>query len=559
MGNHRGILRGRRGWAVLGAPLLVLVGAVVVVGPRVFGWQGVPWAGTAATGGCTETSITVVVTPELADPVTEVLRPVQGRRLRDGHCLKADVLAEEPAETVAASRGASVARAPQVWIPDSSLWARQVIDWQLQAEESFAWSPLVIATSSATAGRLGWTMEPPTWAAAMRGSRPLAMTDLQRSATGQLSVMTLWQSLGGGDAAAKAVVTAALAFTRGSAPAPGAVIAAAVKNDPATPLLVTSEAEVFMVNRGTSLSELVAVYPADGSPTLDYPVLRLERTQQRPEQAIAVDAVLVALESDLTHEVVRRYGLRDTAGGGPGGTGVATGKVATIPLPGDAATAEFLQRLQSQLVPSRILTVIDVSGSMRSQVQPGLTRLQLAGRAAAAAGNLMSDRSSVGLWVFSRNIDGGDGEEVNWRQLAAVAPLGTVDRGRSQRAVVIQQLAGLETHLGGDGTALYATTLAAMREAVKSYDRNSINSVVIFTDGSNDDNGGMTLPQLLTDLKALVDPARPVRLIAIGIGPNTDLDVLRQLVGPTRGAAYQADSPEYLQTVLLNELARRSD
>ena len=44
-----------------------------------------------------------------------------------------------------------------------------------------------------------------------------------------------------------------------------------------------SEQEVYAHNTAAGDSQLVAVYPSDGSPMLDYPVIRLETGARQPE------------------------------------------------------------------------------------------------------------------------------------------------------------------------------------------------------------------------------------------------------------------------------------
>ena len=65
-----------------------------------------------------------------------------------------------------------------------------------------------------------------------------------------------------------------------------------------------------------------------------------------------------------------------------------------------------------------MLLAVDVSGSMKQPVPKlGLTRLELAQKALTSAIVSTSDRSSIGLWEFSRHLDG----DKDYR---AVVPLG---------------------------------------------------------------------------------------------------------------------------------------
>ena len=71
--------------------------------------------------------------------------------------------------------------------------------------------------------------------------------------------------------------------------------------------------------------------------------------------------------------------------------------------------------------PSRILTVMDVSGSMKQKLDDGISRIQLAGAAARLGVNLLPDSGSVGLWVFSSRMTG----SKDYRVLTPLRPLGS--------------------------------------------------------------------------------------------------------------------------------------
>jgi uncharacterized protein YegL len=96
-----------------------------------------------------------------------------------------------------------------------------------------------------------------------------------------------------------------------------------------------------------------------------------------------------------------------------------------------------------------------------------------------------------------------------------------------------------------------------VRASREAYDPNEVSSVVLVTDGRNEDDAGIALPALLQQLRAEADPARPVKVIAIGLGPDADMDALRQIADTTGGASYQALHPEDLQSVLFDAIRRR--
>ena len=541
----------RRRWPWFVLPVLLVIAAVVAMPPAAerIGLT-LPWADRA----CPTTVVQLSVATEVKQPVTSILAPLQGRSLADGHCLHAVVTAQAPADIVSAAAVLPPDRAPQIWIPDSSLWTRQVARWQLGREGSVASSPLLIATSASAITTLRWESRAPTWAEGLSGVRPVAMPNLQGDAAGLLSIISLWQSLGKGQVAEQAVAAAVLAVTRSTAPTMQVALDAAVRNDPAAPLLTTSEAAVFATNRGASTPRLVAVYPRDGSPSLDYPIERVAADEQSASDTIAINTVLAALQAPGAQPIIRRAGFRDAGGVGPAGSGVRSAAVTALALPTAAETTAFLTRLQQLEVPSRILTVMDVSLSMRALV-PGtpLSRVALAGRAAIAAGDLLSDRSSAGLWVFALNMN----KALPYVVVSPVAPLGATAGGLSHRTQLNQQLAGLGNHLTGGGTALYVTALDAMRAMQASFDPNAVNSVVLFTDGTNENDPTLTLAQVVAQLRQLHNPDKPVRLIAIGIGPSADLTTLQAMVAPTGGHAYRAETADQLRQVLFDSLARR--
>ena len=298
---------------------------------------------------------------------------------------------------------------------------------------------------------------------------------------------------------------------------------------------------------------LVAVYPAEGTPYLDYPVLRvgersgLERT--------AADAVVRALTSDRAQTAFLEAGFRGTDGEAPPGAGEETGIQEAAPekLPLDPAEVQGLfARLSSLAKPSRLLAVFDVSTSMKAPVGGG-TRATLARDAAKSALALFPDNSAIGLWAFARRLDG----ETDWVELVPTRALATDAGGRTQRDVLGEQLDSMPGRLAPGGTGLYDTTLAAVRAARADFDPTAVTSVVIVTDGKDEDEDTIGLDALVQALAAEVDPSRPVKVIGIALGPDADMGALEQIATATGGAAYSAVDENDLQTVLFDALRQR--
>jgi Mg-chelatase subunit ChlD len=108
------------------------------------------------------------------------------------------------------------------------------------------------------------------------------------------------------------------------------------------------------------------------------------------------------------------------------------------------------------------------------------------------------------------------------------------------------------------GTALYDTVLAAYRQVQAGYDPSKVNSVVLMTDGKNEDtNSTRTLNQLLGELKGSADPRRPVRVITIGIGAGADAGALGKIASATGGKSYLVQDASDISGVFLDAIAQR--
>jgi hypothetical protein len=125
--------------------------------------------------------------------------------------------------------------------------------------------------------------------------------------------------------------------------------------------------------------------------------------------------------------------------------------------------------------------------------------------------------------------------------------------------VLAEQLDSIPDRLTPGGTGLYDTTLAAVRAARENYDPTAVNSVLMLTDGTNEDDGaGLELAALLDTLRSEANPERPIKVIGVALGPDADLEALQQIAEATAGSAYSAVDPADLRTVLFDALRQRS-
>ena len=166
--------------------------------------------------------------------------------------------------------------------------------------------------------------------------------------------------------------------------------------------------------------------------------------------------------------------------------------------------------------------------------------------------SMLPDTTAIGLWAFST-----DKKPPNdWIELVPIGPLGEPLAGVTRRKRLEAGASQLPGLVGG-GTALNDTTLAAYRHVLQGYDASKVNSVVLMTDGRNDDVSSIDTGALIETLKRESDPAKPVPIIMVGLGDEVDMDALRAISAATGGKAYQARNPEDIRGVLLDAVSQR--
>ena len=289
---------------------------------------------------------------------------------------------------------------------------------------------------------------------------------------------------------------------------------------------------------------------------LDYPYLPLG---DRAGSAESAGRLLDALRAPAGQEILRDAGFRDASG-------AAGRQLKEMPLlrgarrvvaqvPSADAVEHAVNALAAVNLGTRLLAVIDVSGSMAEPVPSagGARRIDLVKKAAGNGLALYDDRAEIGLWTFSTDLT----PTTDYRELVPIGPLGARPGGHSGREMLARSIAGVAPVRGGS-TGLYDTVLAAVRTVRAGWQPGRVNSVVVLTDGENDDPAGIGLARLLTTLKAEADPARPVLVIGIAYGPDSDQGALVAISAITGGTAYTAENPADVERVFLDATGRRS-
>jgi Ca-activated chloride channel family protein len=214
----------------------------------------------------------------------------------------------------------------------------------------------------------------------------------------------------------------------------------------------------------------------------------------------------------------------------------------TLNPPGPTVLRDVRQVWTQVRKPARVLVVMDVSGSMASESGYGSeSKLELAKKAATSALTQLTDTDQMGLWAFTTDLPTPDTITAD---LVGVGPLAQT------RQPIVDAIASL-TPL--NGTPLYAATREAADAMNAQNDPNSINAVVVLTDGRNEytDND---LDGLLRELTASAQE-NGVRVFTIAYGPDADLATLQEISEASRAAAYDARNPTSIDKVFSDVLS----
>lgn len=553
---------------------VVMMVVAAVAGVALVGGAGAAWAAgsfdtwLSAEPRCdAPVELTVVADTAIARPVKAIAAEYDAR---EDACSRTDVVAQDSADTaalLASGNGSDI----DAWIPDSPVWlvrmaasarslGRDVPN--LALERSIASSPVVFAAT--VSGADAFAGRSLSWTDVLSGDLPTLLADPEASSASLNGLQAMERAVPIGQA--RQFQNAMIRLSDGAPARVDAAFASLVVSPPGT-VAIASEQQVAMHNHDDASSPMLALYPSDGTLALQFPFLRLldeselaknldaggepegdEDTRAELEQrARQLDALKIALWDDSDRFAAE--GFRDGTGGGELDQ---DGVIADATEVGSAAASAQVSILRTWGVVSlrsRILSVIDVSGSMEEPTVTGLRRIDLLQQAASSTVSQLSEAVDVGVWAFSTTRIG----DQDWEDLSPIEPLAD----ESHRTQVLDVLASLPARLGG-ATGLYDTTLAAVKQVRAAYDPETVNSVLLLTDGRNEDENGISRDQLLDELAALGEDGKQVPVVLVGIGPDTDLESMRLIAEATGGAAYSAQQPQDLKTVLTDALSQRS-
>jgi hypothetical protein len=579
---RRRAARRRRSLSALIGPLAGAIGLTILLGVGVYALAD---SGAGCSGG-DATTLNVAAAPDIAPVVNDVVgRFNDQRHSAGGHCIKGIVKPVEPSSVAnllsGQSSGNGAAR-PDVWIPDSTLWPTVVQSSPAGADAvqlsptRLGESPLVVAMPRSLAAKLKsqGTIANPSWdnllsaAGAFAGG---AVTKNQTIPANQVRIQILDPLLN--SSGMEALVLTRLLLTND--PNANTIFAAIVRSvrDQTSPnvkslfgsfqrdgagrypILLTSEQSVWKYNQGHPADPAVAVYPTEGTMIMEYPFAFTTRDGNKLQAANVLEQ---AFSSDDAKDAVQALGFRTPDGQagkqlGPD-SGLSPRRPRSLPAPSSADIQTALSAWTKLTLGTRMLTLIDISGSMGEKV-PGsnVTREQAILQVAQGGLSLYPDDTEVGQWVFSTNLAG----KQDWRETVPIGPLGERIGSFTRRKQILASNARIRPKPNGD-TGLNDSVLAAYKRMQSTYVPDKYNFVIVFTDGKNDDpGGGISDKALFNTLRKLYNPDKPVQVIMIGFGGGVDRAAMDRIATATNGVSFVASRPQDVAKFFLEAIARR--
>jgi ABC-type molybdate transport system substrate-binding protein len=525
--------RQRRTRTLAGLLVAVLVAGAGYAAWRIVGQRevatSVPDTAAQPTSCAEPTTVRLAVSPAVAPVVAAAAEALS--KHPDGPCAAYDI---EPAEAYAVAGSLTGSAMPDGWVTDSlGLLDRveQTSGAKLTATEPFAATGLVVAMPAAAADAVGDDL---SWARLLTTSTPVRVPDPNRTTIGRLALGAAASTLD--DAKLRAAVY-------GSARGGSASVTLDGLATSARPVgAVVTEAEVTDWNAAHPEEALTAIAPREGSAAVAYSLIPVAT---KAGVRSLVTALGDYLKSDEARKLLQDNGFRMPSGGDAKAPTPLLGTVSIAAPPSPAAIAKATTAWNAGAPSAQTLLALDVSGSMLERSKEG-TRLAIVQRATVRALGAAAPQTSTSVWAYSQHI-GLKGDDQ--KQLVDYGTLGDP----AHLAAIEKSLSGLNTMVGG-GSGLYDTVAAAYDRAKGTFAPGHTNSVVIVADGPNEDDYGLSLDLLKQRLASAKDPARPVRVVVIGLGTAVDEKTMKDIAATAGGTYLAAPTVDDLEPVLLQAL-----
>ncbi|MGW5575250.1 VWA domain-containing protein [Nocardia thailandica] len=533
MGTHRSSENTSRGISkgpVLAASMLVLV-LVAVVAWFQFSDRAEN-KDSAAASECVEgpAALDVTVDPAVAGPVRAAADKFNAAkpRVRD-HCAQVKVIARPSAAMVAGFAAAggwdpALGPKPGLWIADSSRSIELVrVPGLIEGTPaSIATSPIVLAVPedlrrALEENKIGWGDLPRLQQGSLGdvglGSwGPLRMA-MPAGDASTAAALAAGSAVSGFDplteqAAATGQVVAAISGLAASAPPSADVLGVmtATGPDPATAEVHAVPATEQQIRASGGLS---AFRPAGSAPLADYPAALMSGPWVDKTQNLIASRFVDFLRAPEQVVAASAEGFAPAIGAAP-------------PQPTRATLEKVQATLNNPVLGVVSTALLDVSASMGA-AEGAATRLANASAALLSTMTVMPADFGLGLWTFAKNLDGSS----PYKEQTPTATLTDDQRTALAKAFTAAKATDSRTDQA------YPSLLAAYKAAIANWSAGHANSVLLITDGPDDDSA-LTGSALLTDLAAAAVPGKPVRIDVIAIG-GTAPQTLQQAAQQTGG------------------------
>lgn len=524
----------------------------------------------AQTFGCPNaTELVVVADPTISSTVQTVANAYNTEHI--GQCLSVKIVTQSSADT-AALLASGTSTGADAWIPDSPVWLSRLESTATalgreipvtQEWDSIASSPLVLATPAVKVAE--FEASEVGWGAILAGRYRTLLPDPESSAASMIALSTISELAGDSDP--EGFNRAVMNLGRSIPDSTRAAFAELEISDSRVVALAT-EREIVAHNASNPDEPLVALYPSEGTTALTYPFILVANSSisARDESRLTDEERTALVETETSRasmleefadlirgseQVLNAEGFRDNVGGGEIlASGVIAAPTATKNVGDTAELTSILRNWNALNLRSRILTVVDVSGSMLERAWDGQRRIEMFQNSAEDAFSTLSEDDELGMWLFSKERVGTE----DWEDVAGIRSMNDPDHVKNLQAIIDS----LPSRINGY-TGLNDTVLAAVTHVREDYNSEKVNSVMLITDGRNEDDNGISLQKLLDKLTEMIqkDTDEPVPVVLVGIGPDTDVEAMRKIAQATGGTAYQANNPTELSNVMLEALSQR--
>lgn len=559
-GRHAAVVprrtRRKLGWGrtTLVVALSVLVPVGAFVGVREFRMA------TSGQSCANPLQVKIAAAPEIAAPLKVVTDQVTREKVPvDGACVTFAITPTGSRDVFDRLAG-DVEDLPDLWIPETWEWlARTGIPRGrlVSVSPSVATSPLVLATSGEQADALA--DDTTSWATLAPAGR-MALADAEKSGIALSALLGIRRSLSSEDpeVARNNLGTTVLRLIKERVDDLDLELDQARRAKGLQHGVPATEQQVLTYGRDHPRADLVAVTPKNGTVLAEYPLIAIVHKKPTAERLVAAGVALMRyVNATAGQAAFRNAGFRDYRDESPPNIPGNVGEVDILPPVTLQDADEVLRSWAAMSLDSRLLTVVDVSGSM--VVAAGnRSRIELARDATNTALSYYPDKAEVGLWEFADQLDG----PRPYLPLAPVSALTPTHRDR-----LTTQVNQLPDEIG-EGTGLYDTIVQAYLSAKGGFDPTKINSLVLLTDAcsassqpndacQNEVTTGRSLDQALNALEAAIDPAAPISVILVGIGAEADIASLERIAKVTNGLAYRAKNPDDMEGIIIDSLLRR--